>query len=81
MKTMRKKRFALAAALFRAGNLWENSCQVTDAVEDMVNAKMTGHTLIEISLLLLIAFLWWHNKEQAKEIADWQKIVEEHCKR
>ena len=78
---MHQNRYKLAKALFVGGTPWHDSTEISGAVEEMVIAKMTGHSLIEIALLLLVCILWYHNQQQCRETKEWQKIVEEHCKR
>lgn len=78
---MRRHRYKLATAFFRAGNLWESSCQLSEGVEDMVKHKMSLHSFIELALMLLIVLLWCHNQKMHEETEEWKAMAEEYFKR
>lgn len=40
---------------------------------------MTGHALIEISLLTLVGILWLYSRQVEIELRQYQQIVEEYC--
>jgi len=78
---MHHTRWQLTKNLFQGGTPWQDCSEISEAVEDMVDDKMTGHTMIEVSLLVLVGILWLYCRELDKESKGWKSIVEEHCKR